>query len=128
MNCADNSGAKSESELVVLLSLSLHLYHLAHQPNITDLYVISVIGFGARLNRLPAAAAGDMVMASVKKGKPELRKKGKQRPPIFSSTSNSNLTPSHARRHLPTAKALEAKGRYLPLLRGQRRCHRQPQG
>lgn len=41
-----------------------------------DLYVISVVGFGARLNRLPAAAAGDMVMASVKKGKPELRKKG----------------------------------------------------
>lgn len=50
MNCADNSGAK-------------------------NLYVISVIGFGARLNRLPAAAAGDMIMASVKKGKPELRKK-----------------------------------------------------
>ncbi|KAI9636056.1 60s ribosomal protein l23 [Dioszegia hungarica] len=50
MNCADNSGAK-------------------------NLYVISVVGFGARLNRLPAAAAGDMVMASVKKGKPELRKK-----------------------------------------------------
>jgi len=44
-----------------------------------DLYVISVIGFGARLNRLPAAAAGDMVMASVKKGKPELRKKGASR-------------------------------------------------
>ena len=42
----------------------------------SDLYVISVKGFGARLNRLPAAAAGDMVMASVKKGKPELRKKG----------------------------------------------------
>lgn len=41
----------------------------------SDLYVISVVGFGARLNRLPAAAAGDMVMASVKKGKPELRKK-----------------------------------------------------
>ncbi len=50
MNCADNSGAK-------------------------NLYVISVKGFGARLNRLPAAAVGDMVMASVKKGKPELRKK-----------------------------------------------------
>lgn len=44
--------------------------------DVADLYVISVIGFGARLNRLPAAAAGDMVMASVKKGKPELRKKG----------------------------------------------------
>ncbi|CDZ97011.1 60s ribosomal protein l23 [Phaffia rhodozyma] len=50
MNCADNSGAK-------------------------NLYVISVVGCGARLNRLPAAAAGDMCMVSVKKGKPELRKK-----------------------------------------------------
>jgi ribosomal protein L14 len=92
LNCADNSGAK-------------------------NLFCISVIGFGARLNRLPAAsawraaltalmcpcpwlrggalcgrrapqslmlcavrawlaAAGDLIMASVKKGKPELRKKG----------------------------------------------------
>lgn len=50
---------------------SLRAYPLTR----TDLYVISVVGFGARLNRLPAAAAGDMVMASVKKGKPELRKK-----------------------------------------------------
>ena len=51
MNCADNTGAK-------------------------NLYVISVVGWGARLNRLPAAACGDMVMATVKKGKPDLRKKG----------------------------------------------------
>ncbi|GAA6036902.1 hypothetical protein JCM8097_006345 [Rhodosporidiobolus ruineniae] len=50
MNCADNSGAK-------------------------NLYVIAVTRTGARLNRLPAAAAGDMVMATVKKGKPDLRKK-----------------------------------------------------
>lgn len=51
MSCADNSGAR-------------------------NLYIISVKGIGARLNRLPAAGAGDMVMATVKKGKPELRKKG----------------------------------------------------
>ncbi|KAG5455592.1 MAG: ribosomal protein L14 domain-containing protein [Olpidium bornovanus] len=51
MNCADNSGAK-------------------------NLYVISVKGIKGRLNRLPAAGCGDMVMATVKKGKPELRKKG----------------------------------------------------
>ena len=51
INCADNSGAK-------------------------NLYVIAVFGAGARLNRLPAASAGDMFVASVKKGKPELRKKG----------------------------------------------------
>jgi len=50
MNCADNSGAR-------------------------NLYVIAVSGAGARLNRLPAAGVGDMVMATVKKGKPELRKK-----------------------------------------------------
>lgn len=50
LNCADNSGAKS-------------------------LFVIEPYGTGARLNRLPAACAGDMVLCSVKKGKPELRKK-----------------------------------------------------
>ncbi|PGH00742.1 60S ribosomal protein L23-A [Blastomyces parvus] len=50
MNCCDNSGAR-------------------------NIYVISVKGIGARLNRLPAAGVGDMVMATVKKGKPELRKK-----------------------------------------------------
>ena len=51
MNCADNTGAK-------------------------NLFVIAVNGTQARLNRLPAAAAGDLFVASVKKGKPELRKKG----------------------------------------------------
>ena len=50
INCCDNSGAR-------------------------NLYIISVKGIGARLNRLPAAGVGDMVMATVKKGKPELRKK-----------------------------------------------------
>lgn len=50
LNCADNSGAKS-------------------------LFIIEPFGFGAHLNRLPDAGVGDMVVASVKKGKPELRKK-----------------------------------------------------
>ena len=50
INCADNSGAK-------------------------NLYIISVVGIKGRLNRLPSACVGDMVMATVKKGKPELRKK-----------------------------------------------------
>jgi len=50
VNCADNTGAK-------------------------NLYIISVKGYGGRLNRLPAAGVGDMVLATVKKGKPELRKK-----------------------------------------------------
>jgi large subunit ribosomal protein L23e len=51
MNCADNTGAK-------------------------NLYVISVKGIKGRLNRLPAACVGDMFVATVKKGKPDLRKKG----------------------------------------------------
>ena len=50
INCADNIGAK-------------------------NLYIISVKGIKGRLNRLPAAGMGDMVMATVKKGKAELRKK-----------------------------------------------------
>uniref|UniRef100_A0A8C2LB53 Large ribosomal subunit protein uL14 n=1 Tax=Cricetulus griseus TaxID=10029 RepID=A0A8C2LB53_CRIGR len=50
INCADNTGAK-------------------------DLYIISVKGIKGRLNRLPAAGVGDMMMATVKKGKWELRTK-----------------------------------------------------
>jgi large subunit ribosomal protein L23e len=50
INCADNSGAK-------------------------NLRIIAVCNISGRLNRLPKAGSGDMVMASVKKGKPELRKK-----------------------------------------------------
>merc|ERR1712088_230673 len=51
MNCADNTGAK-------------------------NIYVISVVGYKGRLNRMPAAAAGDMVMGTVKQGKPYHRKNG----------------------------------------------------
>lgn len=40
-----------------------------------NLYIIAVHGVGGRLNRLPAAAVGDMAVVTVKKGKPELRKK-----------------------------------------------------
>merc|ERR1711978_596763 len=50
VNCADNTGGK-------------------------NLYVIAVAGIKGRLNRLPAAGCGDMFIATVKKGKPELRKK-----------------------------------------------------
>ncbi|KAF9606948.1 hypothetical protein IFM89_030246 [Coptis chinensis] len=42
INCADNTGAK-------------------------NLYIISVKGIKGRLNRLPSACVGDMVMATVKK-------------------------------------------------------------
>lgn len=41
-----------------------------------NLFVIAVSGIKGRLNRMPAAGAGDMFVATVKKGKPELRKKG----------------------------------------------------
>ncbi|KAJ2116460.1 60S ribosomal protein L23A [Coemansia sp. RSA 922] len=50
INCADNSGAK-------------------------NLNIIAVFGIKGRLSRLPAAGVGDMVVATVRKGKPELRKK-----------------------------------------------------
>ena len=50
VNCADNSGAK-------------------------NLKIVSVCNISGRLYRLPKASSGDMVMVSVKKGKPELRKK-----------------------------------------------------
>ncbi|XP_030828824.1 60S ribosomal protein L23 [Strongylocentrotus purpuratus] len=50
INCADNTGGK-------------------------NLYIIAVSGIGGRLNRLPNAGLGDMIVATVKKGKPELRKK-----------------------------------------------------
>ena len=54
MNCADNTGAK-------------------------NLYIISVKGIKGRLNKIPGATVGNMVMATCKKGKPELRKKGPPR-------------------------------------------------
>jgi len=50
INCADNSGAK-------------------------NIFIFAVKKNQACLNRLPAASVGDMVLCSVKKGKPELRKK-----------------------------------------------------
>ena len=50
LNCADNTGAKT-------------------------LNMFAVSFTGARLNRLPKASVGDIFLASVKRGKPELRKK-----------------------------------------------------
>lgn len=130
MNCADNSGAKSELGLVIHLQMTnLTQRSLPRAPlddplsparsnpspfRMTDLYVISVVGFGARLNRLPAAAAGDMVMASVKKGKPELRKKGPSR--FLISLVIWPDPRSHACRCLPPAKAMEEEGWDVPLL------------
>ena len=50
INCADNSGAKT-------------------------IFIFGVTKIGAALSRLPSASVGDFVLCSVKKGKPELRKK-----------------------------------------------------
>mmetsp|Transcript_34716 Transcript_34716/g.53275 ORF Transcript_34716/g.53275 Transcript_34716/m.53275 type:complete len:141 (-) Transcript_34716:160-582(-) len=50
MNCADNTGAK-------------------------NLYIVAVTKIGSRLSRLPKGSVGELFLASVKKGKPELRKK-----------------------------------------------------
>ena len=36
---------------------------------------MAVKGIGGRLSRLPTAGVGDLVLATVKKGKPDLRKK-----------------------------------------------------
>lgn len=36
--------------------------------------IFSVVGMKTRKGRLPAAAVGDLVMASVKKGRPDMRK------------------------------------------------------
>ncbi len=56
--------------------VAVDLYFIVVFLGAKNLYVIAVYGIKGRLNRLPAAGAGDMVVASVKKGKPELRKKG----------------------------------------------------
>jgi len=97
LNCADNSGAKS-------------------------LFVIEPFGFGSHLNRLPDAGVGDMFVASVKKGKPELRKKsaliyfffcpshGKSHPPRFT------FTYSDACCRDPSAQGLASTRRPVSLL------------
>lgn len=50
LKCADNTGAK-------------------------ELRLIQVIGYKGRLRRIPSAAPGDMVIVSVRKGTPDMRKK-----------------------------------------------------
>ena len=50
IKCTDNSGAKA-------------------------LRLIQVIGYKGRLRRLPSAAVGDMIVVSVRKGTPDMKKK-----------------------------------------------------
>jgi large subunit ribosomal protein L14 len=49
INCADNTGAK-------------------------ELNLINITGYKGRLKRMPAAAVGDMIVVSVTRGTPDLRK------------------------------------------------------
>lgn len=103
MNCGDNTGAK-------------------------NLFTIAIGGVGARLNRIPAGSVGDFILASVKKGKPELRKKGKCLD--SDSPTNQSLTCVFAcsapRYYHQAKKVMEEKGRHCHLLRGQCRCDRKP--
>ena len=50
IKCADNTGAR-------------------------ELRVVQVMRYKGRLRRVPSAAVGDMIMASVRKGSPDMRKK-----------------------------------------------------
>lgn len=65
--------ATTEHVFAVVLALLMGVILF---PGAKNLYVIAVHGIKGRLNRLPAAGSGDMFVATVKKGKPELRKKG----------------------------------------------------
>jgi len=49
INCADNSGAK-------------------------ELNIVNVTGYKGRLKRMPAASVGDMIIISVSRGNPDLRR------------------------------------------------------
>lgn len=62
---------------VFRLGINVFCYVLFSRIGAKNLFVIAVQGIKGRLNRLPAAGSGDMIVATVKKGKPELRKKGK---------------------------------------------------
>ena len=100
MNCADNTGAKNlyvisvkgarSDERATLCRASCYTQRppplpfcastfptrRAHSSLLSPSPARRGAGWGARLNRLPGASAGDMFMGPVKKGKPDLRKKG----------------------------------------------------
>lgn len=82
INCADNTGAK-------------------------NIYIVGVYGIRGRLNRLPKSSVGDMVLCSVKKGKPELRKKGKVL--ILAGFVRILAVFSHAGHHCETEETVETQ-------------------
>lgn len=71
INCADNTGKSIAVRVFQLVPYPFFVIILGGK----NLYVIAVMGIKGRLNRLPSAGVGDMFVATVKKGKPELRKK-----------------------------------------------------
>ena len=74
MNCADNSGKSAITAMIGFVCTRTRLkVGLAGAKN---LYIMAVAGVKGRLNKLPAASPGDMCICTVKKGKPDLRKKG----------------------------------------------------
>jgi large subunit ribosomal protein L23e len=94
VNCADNTGAKNLYLIAVKRTSSRSRRECptgtidlaptnrrshTNRLDVTDEcdgYVFARVGWGSRQNRLPQANPGSMVMATVKKGKPDLRKKG----------------------------------------------------
>ena len=50
---------------------------IADNSGAKNLYTIACFGIKGHLSRLPSASIGDMILCSVKKGSPKLRKKGK---------------------------------------------------
>uniref|UniRef100_A0A8C5K393 Large ribosomal subunit protein uL14 n=1 Tax=Jaculus jaculus TaxID=51337 RepID=A0A8C5K393_JACJA len=70
--CGGSSGVKFQMPLGLPMGAVINC---ADNTGVKNLYTISVKGIKGCLNRLPAAGVGDTVMATVKKGKPELRKK-----------------------------------------------------
>ncbi|ELW65390.1 60S ribosomal protein L23 [Tupaia chinensis] len=65
-------GASSRAKFPISLGLPVGaVINCADNTGTKNLLIISGKGMKGQLNRLPAAGAGDMVMARVKKGKPE---------------------------------------------------------
>ncbi|KAG5221075.1 60S ribosomal protein [Salix suchowensis] len=68
-------GGSAGNKLMMSLGLPVAATVNCADNSAKNLYIISVKGIKGRLSRLPSAGVGDMVMATVNKGKPDLRKK-----------------------------------------------------
>ena len=83
MNCADNTGAK-------------------------NLYIISVKGIKGRLNKIPGATVGNMVMATVKKGSHVLMTWVKETESRMSDAFVQRVPPSSSTAEQPSGTAHRA--------------------